>query len=84
MPLAYGSAVATATAIEALLADVVLERGRFIATTRALAVAIATRAKLPQGDDLMADPFGGRLGVDVAADGAITVRSAGDVSVQLP
>ena len=84
MPLAYGSAVATASAIEALLADVVLERGRFIATTRALAVAIATRAKLPQGDDLMADPFGGRLGVDVAADGAITVRSAGDVSVQLP
>jgi len=84
MPFAYGSAVATASVLEALLADVVRERGRFIANTRALAVAIAMRAKLPPGDDLMTDPFGGRLGVDVAADGAITVRSAGDVSVELP
>jgi hypothetical protein len=85
MPLAYGSAVATASVLEALLSDVILERGRFIATTRALAVAIAMRAKLPLDDDLMADPFGARLGVDVsAADGAITVRSVGDVRVRLP
>lgn len=84
MPLAYGSAVATTSLLEAMLADVVLERGRFIAKTRALAVAIAMRAKLPPDDELMTNPFGTRLAVEVAADGAINVRSTGDVSVRIP
>jgi hypothetical protein len=76
LPLAYEQAIGQLSMIVESFDGAAVARGRTIAMVRALAVAMATLAKLPPGEDVIGDPFGDRLHVRLGSP--VTVWSVGE------